>query len=247
MEKENKKEIFPKILEMKEIISEKIKTFEDYNVNKAKLLSLITQIESILNPELNNNNNQEIPKKDEPQENIIDKEIIKENSIHEKSINNNIDNIDNNKKEENEAIEENNLSNNDNNINNNYNQEEEESEKHSLPKLNFDYDKNINDILNNINIQGQNEIINNNEMTQEKNKKITNIQNIQNNGYSNLFSFNQDLSSTEDFTSKKTRIYNSNIKEKDNINNISNNILNENNININNINNINEIIQKRCE
>ena len=80
MEKENKKEIFPKILEMKEIISEKIKTFEDYNVNKAKLLSLITQIESILNPELNNNNNnQEIPKKDEPQENIIDKEIIKEN------------------------------------------------------------------------------------------------------------------------------------------------------------------------
>ena len=241
MEKENKKEIFPKILEMKEIISEKIKTFEDYNVNKAKLLSLITQIESILNPELNNNNNQEIPKKDEPQENIIDKEIIKENSIHEKSINNNIDNINNNKKEENEAIEENNLSNNDNNINNNnYNQEEDESEKHSLPKLNFDYDKNINDILNNINIQGQNEIINNNEMTQEKNKKITNIQNIQNNGYSNLFSFNQDLSSTEDFTSKKTRIYNSNIKEKDNINNISNNILNENNININNINNIND-------
>ena len=233
MEKERENEILPKILDMKEIISEKIKTFEDYNTNKATLLSLINQIESLLNPAFNNNN-QEIQKKIEPQENIIDKEIIKEDSINEKN-NNNLDNIENNKKEEeNEAIEENNDIN-----NNNYNQEEEESERHSLPKLNFDYDKNINEILNNINIQGQNEIneidnkqiIIKNEMTQEKNKKITNVQN---NGYSNLFSFNQDLSSTEDFTTKKTRIYNSNINEKDNISN--NNILNENNININNIN-----------
>ena len=231
---ENEKEILPKILEMKEIISEKIKTFEDYNTNKITLLSLITQIESILNPLLNNNN-QEITKKDKPKENIIDNEIIKEGSIIGKIKDNNInienkDNIKN--EEENEAIEENNISN--NNINNdNYNQEEE-SENHSLPKLNFDYDKNINEILNNINIQGQNEnneidnkpVIIKNEITQEKNK---NLINAQNNGYSNLFSFNQDLSSTEDFTSKKTKKYNSNIKEKDNI---SNNI----NININNIN-----------
>ena len=238
---ENEKEILPKILEMKEIISEKIKTFEDYNTNKITLLSLITQIESILNPLLNNNN-QETTKKDEPKENIIDKEIIKEGSIIENINDNNInienkDNIKN--EEENEAIEENNISN--NNINNdNYNQEEE-SENHSLPKLNFDYDKNINEILNNINIQGQNEnneienkpVIIKNEITQEKNK---NLINAQNNGYSNLFSFNQDLSSTEDFTSKKTKKYNSNIKEKDNM---SNNILNENNININ-INNIND-------
>ena len=226
---ENEKEILPKILEMKEIISEKIKTFEDYNVNKAKLLSLITQIESILNPLLNNNN-QEITKKDEPKENIIDNEIIKEGSIIGKIKDNNInvenkDNIKN--EEENEAIEENNISN--NNINNdNYNQEEE-SENHSLPKLNFDYDKNINEILNNINIQGQNEnneienkpVIIKNEINQEKNK---NLINAQNNGYSNLFSFNQDLSSTEDFTSKKTKKYNSNIKEKDNMsNNINDN------------------------
>ena len=238
---ENEKEILPKILEMKEIISEKIKTFEDYNTNKITLLSLITQIESILNPLLNNNN-QETTKKDEPKENIIDKEIIKEGSIIENINDNNInienkDNIKN--EEENEAIEENNISN--NNINNdNYNQEEE-SENHSLPKLNFDYDKNINEILNNINIQGQNEnneienkpVIIKNEINQEKNK---NLINAQNNGYSNLFSFNQDLSSTEDFTSKKTKKYNSNIKEKDNM---SNNILNENNININ-INNIND-------
>ena len=238
---ENEKEILPKILEMKEIISEKIKTFEDYNTNKITLLSLITQIESILNPLLNNNN-QEITKKDEPKENIIDNEIIKEGSIIGKIKDNNInienkDNIKN--EEENEAIEENNISN--NNINNdNYNQEEE-SENHSLPKLNFDYDKNINEILNNINMQGQNEnneienkpVIIKNEINQEKNK---NLINAQNNGYSNLFSFNQDLSSTEDFTSKKTKKYNSNIKEKDNM---SNNILNENNININ-INNIND-------
>ena len=243
-ENENEKEILSKVLEMKEIISEKIKTFEDYKKNKIILLSLISQIESILNPSIDNND-QEIIKKDEPQENINSKEIIKEDSLNEKSDDKIIisnenkekeDIVNNNKEEEIEEIEK-------NNNNNNYNQEEEESENHSLPKLNFDYDKNINEILNNINLTGKNEnnviekkpkIIK--EMTEEKNRKITNMQN---NGYSNLFSFNQDLSTTEDFTSKKNKIYNSNIKEKDNINNNINNIINDNNninINMNNVN-----------
>ena len=169
-------------------------------------------------------------------------------------------------------------------------QDDEEDEKYSLPKLNFDYDKNINDILNDINIdqnkQSDNDIDNENEnnnyikdeITKNKNnsihndiirninkkkeeykindespiqylikneneqiiKKINNdeinilnnikISNLQKNGYSDLFSFNQDLSNinnkssftTEDFSSKKNKI---NLKKGENDLNINNNII----------------------
>ena len=47
MEKE--KEIFSKISEIKGILLEKIKTFEDYELNKTTLISLIEQIEAELN------------------------------------------------------------------------------------------------------------------------------------------------------------------------------------------------------
>ena len=227
---EKEKEILPKLLELKEIISEKIKTFEDYTTNKITLLSIISQIESIINPSINNKT-QESPQKEEP------KEIIKEDSLNEKDIEKII--INNPRIKEEKENNEENIENNIDNENNNYNQEEEESEKHSLPKLNFDYDKNVNEILNNINLSNQkqntkesNEIIINNkpiiineENIKQKNKKISNMQN---NGYSNLFSFNQELSTTEDLTSKKNKIHNS-----ENINN-NNSIEGEENISMNN-------------
>ena len=227
---EKEKEILPKLLELKEIISEKIKTFEDYTTNKITLLSIISQIESIINPSINNKT-QESPQKEEP------KEIIKEDSLNEKDIEKII--INNPRIKEEKENNEENIENNIDNENNNYNQEEEESEKHSLPKLNFDYDKNVNEILNNINLSNQKQntkesneliidnkpIIINEENIKQKNKKISNMQN---NGYSNLFSFNQELSTTEDLTSKKNKIHNS-----ENINN-NNSIEGEENISMNN-------------
>ena len=241
---EKLKEIFPKMSEIKEIIIEKIKTFEDYNINKTNLLNLVEQIELILNQICNKN---EIIQK-EPQENMNQENNIKENPI------NNI----------NEEIKENDLikseENNDENNNNNE-EEEEESEKNSLPKLNFDYDKNINEILNNIKIEqnkpfiqtfseNDNNIDNNIVEEKEENNKAEkeipiypkeippsenkNILNNLHNGYSNLFSFNQDLSNinnkssftTEEITTKN-KVMNLNKEDED----INNNISNEEKIN----------------
>ena len=230
MENSKEKEIFPKLFELKEIINEKIKSFEDYKSSKITLLSLIEQIESILN--------QIFPQKEEPKENKDNNLKEKEDSIQE--INNNKNNEEINKEKEENNSKLNKEENDENN-----NQEDEESEKQSLPKLNFDYDKNINEILSNINIEqnrpylktnSENDI--NNDLIKEdeienKEQEIPKEENIKitNNGYSNLFSFNQDLSNmntTEDFTSKKNKIKNSNIKEKEFINN---NIIKNNNIN----------------
>ena len=246
MEKE--KEIFSKISEIKGILLEKIKTFEDYELNKTTLISLIGQIEATLN-QLSNNKEIELPNKEEQKENInaeIKNDIEENNNNNEKS-------KEKEKANEEKINEENNEENNDQENNeeeNNY-QEEEESEKNSLPKLNFDYDKNINEILGNISIEqnrpflksssendindiikentNENEKINTKEkeMPKEENKRISNMQN---NGYTNLFSFNQELSNinnkssftTEDFTTKKN---NKIIKEKENLNN---NIINDN-------------------
>jgi len=224
MENSKEKEIFPKLSELKEIINEKIKSFEDYKSSKITLISLIEQIESILN--------QIFPKKEEPKEN-------KEENIKEKEENNNNEEINKEKEKE-----ENNSKLNEEENEENNNQEDEESEKQSLPKLNFDYDKNINEILNNINLEQNrpflktnsendinNDLIKENEI-ENKEQEIPKEENIKltNNGYSNLFSFNQDLSNmntTEDFTSKKNKIKNSNTKEKECINN--NIIKNDNN------------------
>ena len=240
MEKE--KEIFNKISEIKEILNEKIKTFEDYKLNKTSLISLLEQIEIILN-QLNNNKENETLNNEEQKENSnleINKDIKENNNNNEKSEEKEI------KKEE--KIDE---ENNEEEENDNNNQEEEEEiEKNSLPKLNFDYDKNINEILGNISIEQSrpflksssgndiNDIIikeNENkekEIPKEDNKRMSNLQN---NGYTNLFSFNQELSNinnrssftTEDFTTKKN---NKAIKEKENLNN---NIINDNTNNSN--------------
>ena len=240
MDNSKEKEVFSKISELKEIITEKIKSFEDYKLSKTTLLSLIEKIESILN--------QIFPKKEETKEN--NEESLKEKADSKQEINNNQNNEEINKENEKEKEENDSKLNEEENDENN-NQEEEESEKHSLPKLNFDYDKNINEILSNINpeqnrpflktnsendinnyLNKENEIENKHqEILKEENIKITN------NGYSNLFSFNQDLSNmntTEDFTSKKNKIKNSNTKENELINN-HNNI---NNISIQNEENI---------
>ena len=172
---------------------------------------------------------------------------------------------------------------------------DEEEEKYSLPKLNFDYDKNINEILNDINIDQNKYIDNENnyeksnnikkDSQKNKNKSINNdiirnisknkdeykrneeypinyliknknelnikginndeinkfsdikISNLQKNGYSDLFSFNQDLSNInnkssstmEDFSAKKKIM---NINKRDDELNLNNNIIN---INTNNI------------
>ena len=246
---EKGKEIFPKILEIKEIIQEKIKTFEDYNLNKETLISLLDQIEILLTELF------EISSKKEEQKEKDNVEI-KENNIEN---NNNIDKSEEKeiKKEENEEkinIENNNE---DNEDNNNY-QEDEESEKNSLPKLNFDYDKNINEIIGNINIEQNKpflktssekdviDIIKENEELNKKEKEIPIILkednpkmlNMQNNGYSNLFSFNQDISNinnkssftNDDYPPKKIKL----INEKENLNN---NIINDNDNNNSNTKN----------
>ena len=141
MEKE--KEIFNKISEIKEILNEKIKTFEDYKLNKTTMISLLEQIEIIINQR--NNKENEALNNEEQKENSnleINKDI-KENNNNEKSEEKEI------KKEE-KINEENNEDINNEEEENNNQEEEEEIEKNSLPKLNFDYDKNINEILGNI-------------------------------------------------------------------------------------------------
>ena len=242
MEKE--KEIFNKISEIKEILNEKIKTFEDYKLNKTTMISLLEQIEVIIN-QISNNKENEALNNEEQKENSnleINKDI-KENNNNEKSEEKEI------KKEE-KINEENNEDINNEEEENNNQEEEEEIEKNSLPKLNFDYDKNINEILGNISIEQNrpflksssendiNDIIikeNENkekEIPKEDNKRMSNLQN---NGYTNLFSFNQELSNinnrssftTEDFTTKKN---NKVIKEKENLNI---NIINDNTNNSN--------------
>ena len=272
---EKGKEIFPKISEIKNIINEKISSFEDYKLNKTIILNLIEQIETILNQIFNKKDS---PNKEGINENNSKEISIKEESINDISENKNKEDIKDENNKDNEVIKDeeinneeimNNMENNEENIEENNednynNQEEEESEKNSLPKLNFDYDKNINEILNNINseqngpfLKMSSEKEDNNDKIKEKediikkeqeipinNKEITKdetikILNMQNNGYSSLFSFNQDLSNinnkssftTEDFTTKKNKFLNSNKNEEEHI---ENNIMNDNNSNINN-------------
>ena len=187
MEKE--KEIFNKISEIKEILNEKIKTFEDYKLNKTTMISLLEQIEVIIN-QISNNKENEALNNEEQKENSnleINKDI-KENNNNEKSEEKEI------KKEE-KINEENNEDINNEEEENNNQEEEEEIEKNSLPKLNFDYDKNINEILGNISIEQNrpflksssendiNDIIikeNENkekEIPKEDNKRMSNLQN----------------------------------------------------------------------
>ena len=50
-------------------------------------------------------------------------------------------------------------------------QEDEDNEKYSLPKLNFDYDKNINEILNDINLDQNKSTLRDSERLSEYNNK----------------------------------------------------------------------------
>ena len=282
-EKEKEKEIFPKILEIKDIIQNKIKSFEDFELNKIIILSLIEQTETILNQIFNK---EEIPIKEEIKENINNNDEIKvqENSNDNNNIDNNTEN--NNNININNNIEEKNIElktdkkidiENNENINNiNNNNDEDNNENNSLPKLNFDYDKNINEILGHINMEKniplekaslENNRNNNILKKEEKEKEIPikmkeipeeenmKLLDLQNNGYSKLFSFNQDLSNiipnkssftTEDYSLQKNKIMNSNKKEKEKekaqINN-NNSIQSEENI-YRNIYNNNETINE---
>ena len=334
------KEIFSEILEIKDILIKKIKTFEDYNNNKEIILNGIEKIENILkeifnikqdnnlseNIEPKNNiiNNEQEQNFEEKEENLIIKddnlnekesEISKEEKIKQEKNNNEIDkNKDNNEqnipylKYNKEIKNKNNIEeiNNKNEISkkvNNYEinqklniqiQDDEDNEKCSLPKLNFDYDKNLNEILNDINLEQNkpslqdyennidynylyndktnsinNDIIKNiskkkdehkrnvnspincliknkkeqmKEINKENNNEVNNnindikISNLQKNGYSDLFSFNQDLSNInnkssftiDEFYSKKNKI---NLNKKDE------NLNKKNIININTNNN----------
>ena len=289
-------EIISKMREIKDILLNKIKTFDDYNINKDKVIVTIEEIEKMLF-EIFKEKVDTNYLKDSKNENI---EIGKSNQID--------DNKNLNEKEK--EFEEANLSDKDeinnkkdlfthdiNEIANDYKsnngQEGEEEEKYSLPKLNFDYDKNINEILNDINLEenkpftqiDNNQIssfnikedsIKNNSINNDiikniskkkdeykkneeqpihhliKNKKDGNytlneinnysndikISNLQRNGYSDLFSFNHDLSNSnvgdDEFSSNKNKNLNLNNKEEDFLN------VNNNNINKNNEENINK-------
>ena len=301
---------------------------EEENNKKDELKEENTKINS---EDIINNN---IIKEDEKKNEILNEEIIKE-QINEKEINidlkeeelkqeNKEENIkynneDNNK--EKEIKEENNKDNEIKEISENIEQKEidqklnieiqddESNEKYSLPKLNFDYDKNINEILKDINIEDQNKpslkisvddkstedftknksfTINNDiikniskrkddfkkeefpinyliknkkekiiskEINNEEDNQLNNIKisNLQKNGYSDLFSFNQDLSNinnkssftADEFLTKKNQF---NVNKKDEEININNHILNINTNNtlqsedkIKNINNKNNI------
>ena len=289
-------EIISKMREIKDILLNKIKTFDDYNINKDKVIVTIEEIEKMLF-EIFKEKVDTNYLKDSKNENI---EIGKSNQID--------DNKNLNEKEK--EFEEPNLSDKDeinnkkdlfthdiNEIANDYKsnngQEGEEEEKYSLPKLNFDYDKNINEILNDINLEENkpftpidndkisnfnikedpiknnsinNDIIKNISKKKDeykkneeqpihhliKNKKDGNytlneinnysndikISNLQRNGYSDLFSFNHDLSNSnvgdDEFSSNKNKNLNLNNKEEDFLN------VNNNNINKNNEENINK-------
>ena len=228
-----------KLKEIKEILSNKIKTMDDFYNNKDIILTLIEEIELLFKQNDNNNitteennyNNKNNINKDINNENVINNkdEIIneKDNYINENNINSE------NKSETKDILNDNNNNECENDNNNDYKnkdinteEEKEESESHSLPKLNFDYDKNINEILNDINIDQNKPFhnINNENKDNIELIKHNEINPLNKNGYSDLFSFNQDLSNinnrssftTEDFTSKKKNIKN-NDKENNNI------------------------------
>ena len=385
-------EIFIKLAEIKDILIKKIKTFEDYNINKNIIINGVEEIEKILKELFNIKEENNVQELNEPNENINNEQNNLNNEKEDNPIINNEDenkqenNISNEEKENNKKEEINNneeikiqiedgeilnekekeikqdnlkdekeIKNKDNNIkeeeidnkennfinNNEINpyitfqqkndkkeinpnlkieiQEEEyndnDNDKYSLPKLNFDYDKNLNEILNDINldqnkpslkssvdydksrtsefikddfsknktIRTNNELIKNiskkkdghkkkeespihyliknkneqiiKEINNEEANKINDIKisNLQNNGYSDLFSFNQDLSNinnkssftADEFLTKKNQF---NVNKKDEEININNHILNINTNNtlqsedkIKNINNKNNI------
>ena len=308
---------------LKEIFNKENKEInEDKEINENNLKKEINEKKEYEDnniKEINNNNNisedkdkeKELSNKDINKKDILNKnEIIEIKDVEKDNKEGNNINININSKDilfHNNEINENiNKSNNNNNL-----QEDEETEKYLLPKLNFDYDKNINEILNDINLEQNkpflrtslendkssdlnynNSIINKEDSLKNKNNSINNdiirniskkkdenkiqeqpinhliknkneqiipytmkeindennnkinyypnnnikISNLQRNGYSDLFSFNYDLSNinnkssftTDEYSIKKNNILN--INKNSNINNkIKNNNINTNN------------------
>lgn len=305
-------EIISKMKEIKDILLNKIKTFDDYNINKDKIIVTIEEIEKMffeifkenkdknyLEDNINKNNEFEKNTQKKDNQNLNENKIKNEengNNEKEKELGNLISDKDeiNNKKE----LYINEINEIANDYKSNNGQVDEEEEKYSLPKLNFDYDKNINEILNDINLEENkpftsidnnnkisnfnikedliknnsinNDIIKNISKKKEEYKKneeqpinhlIKNIKegnytikdinnfsndikisNLQRNGYSDLFSFNHDLSNSntksfigdDEFSSNKNKNLNLNNKEEEFLN--PNNNVNKNN-NDENINN----------
>jgi hypothetical protein len=168
---------------------------ENENENEKEILSKISSIKEILNSKINS---------------FEDFKSNKESLVlYIDQIESFLNKIFNKKEEPKENEEE--IKKEENDDNNNI----QENENNSLPKLNFDYDKNINEILNNIN-----------NIDQNKEENIQNNNN-NNNGYSNLFSFNQDISNINNKSDIKENINNNSIQIEENIienNNINNSI-----------------------
>jgi len=307
-------EIISKMNEIKDILLNKIKTFDDYNINKDKIIVTIEEIEKMFFEIFKENEDKNYLKDNIDKNNEFEKNNQKEDN--ENLNENKIKNEENGNNEKEKEFEGGNLISDKDEINNkkelyineineivnddksNNEQVGEEEEKYSLPKLNFDYDKNINEILNDINLEEnkpftsidnnnknsnfniKEDLIKNNNINNDiikniskkkdeykkneeqpinhliKNikdgnytlKEINNfsndikISNLQRNGYSDLFSFNHDLSNSntksfvgdDEFSSNKNKNLNLNNKEEDFLN--TNNNINKNN-NDENINN----------
>ena len=349
-------EIFSKITQLKEVLTKKIITIEDYNSNKDMILGVIEDLENklkeVLNSRKDNNSSEkekiisengkeaEVPrvvegvgegngdatKKKEGGDGDAPKEKI--NEVENNKENQKINEEKNEKEDEKKEIKDENNITNDNQIKQNVNiseiklktntqmDEDEENEKFSFPRLNFDYDKNINEILNDINAEKgkqtqtflktftdndrssdydfirnknsniNNDIVNNVPNKNEEQKKrvdpplqylvknknepyitkeingdednnIKNMKmaNLHQNGYSDLFSFNQELSNINNKSSFNNEEYipNNNkidLNNKDEAINLYDNIMemninnSEENKNINNQND-NPFIQVR--
>ena len=295
---------------MEEKEKEKQKIIQDENINKNKEneiskkdlekkslnkrdITIEIKDEDLINDKTKFENMNILEKKEEISNNKVNDDINNINIM-------NSNNIEQNNEKQNLEMQE------EEDINNN-NENNKDNEKYSLPKLNFDYDKNLNELLNDININQEklflktpldddkSNILNNNikdessknknssinsdtiknifqkkqehkknqqspinylkknkvdanmlydmkelDNEEEDNGKLINIKisNLQKNGYSELFSFNQDLNNlnnkltfnTEEFPNKISKNIINEKKEKDlNINNKNNNVPNENN------------------
>jgi len=194
-------EIISKMREIKDILLNKVKTFDDYNINKDKIIVTIEEIEKMLfeifkekvNVDYlkdNKNENKEFENINEKEEN----KNLYENKVNKEENENNEDN-ENEKEFEGEKLSDKNeiinkkelYTNEINEIASNNGQEGEDEEKYSLPKLNFDYDKNINEILNDINLEENKPFA-----SIDNNNKISNF-NIKEDSIKNNSSINNDI------------------------------------------------------
>ena len=226
---------------------------KDNNINNEQQQNFEENEENLIIKD-ENLNDDEIKEKENENEIIKEKNIIeknkKDNEINVKCnndneiINNSNKEINNIIENDNEPIKDNEIIN-ENKINQKLNiQTQEDNEQYSIPKLNFDYDKNINEILDDINLEQkqssikpseENVVFNYNNII--KDGPIKNKNNSINNNIIKNFSKKKDEHKRNEDSPIQYLIKN----KKDHIKEINNNnnINNENDVdNINNINNI---------